>query len=126
MNRLLAVALMVIAVINGVVSFVLGVGSTHARIRIAVRHETLFNNGTSSIQAQPQNYVTRQDLQSCPEKVQGDYEALAKDAFAIGDPEKRWPMYLGLLTSCCLFVSGLLLLKPNTRMERWFQPGQSG
>lgn len=126
MKMIFPVLLMLIAIANGLVTFALGFGSVHARIRIAVRYETLFNTKTLPIQAQKENHVTQEDLQICPKKVQSDYEALAKDAFSIGNPEKRWPMYLSFLASCCLFVSGILLFKPNTRIERWFQQGQSG
>ena len=126
MKKIFPALLILIAIVNGFVTFALGVGSVHARIRIALRHETLFNTGTSPIQAQSEKHVTQQDLQSCPKKVQSDYEALAKDAFAIGNPEKRWPMYLGLLTSCCLLVAGVLLFKPNEKMKDGSNKGMHG
>lgn len=107
MKKILAGFFIIVAMLNGVSIVLHELLVYHPAARVSVCYSTLQHTGDPA--DHPQQYVTPQDLQACPEKVQKAFECLAKDAHFIAD-RGVLDQWLPLFSSFCLLVAGFLLL----------------
>lgn len=120
MRRLFAWILILAGLTAVNLAIVFDVGSLHRRIRCSMSHAAYFNTGDTPLHnpSKKEQFITKEDLQPCSDKVRRRYELVVTDGYLSANPESH-------LQTCCFMVLGALLVTSGVLHIRDLPKGNS-